>query len=83
MKLKDWLKAKEIPVRVFQRRIGVRSANTVYRYLRDEQIPAPEIMAAIVRETDGQVTANDFYGLEPALPPGAPAEPLASPAQVA
>ena len=34
---------------------------TVTRYANGQRIPEPETMAAIVRETAGAVTANDFY----------------------
>ena len=53
------------------RRIGVVSAATVWRYELAADHPAARIpgrwqMMAIYRATDGAVTPNDFYDLNPA-----------------
>lgn len=65
MQLDKYLRQNEISVPAFQARIGVRSRNTVYRYLRGDQIPKREIMRRIVEATGGQVTPSDFFA--PAL----------------
>jgi len=61
MRLAQWLKDQDVSVPAFQERIGVRSRNTVYRYLRGEQVPEPKVMRRIIAATAGAVTANDFY----------------------
>ena len=63
MKLADWLKANDVNFAEFGRRIE-RSAQAVRRYANDERIPDRDTMPAIVRETDGAVTANDFYPID-------------------
>ena len=61
MNLRQWMDRDGVTVPDLQGRIGVGSRNTVYRYLRGEQIPEPKIMRRIVAETGGAVTPNDFY----------------------
>lgn len=70
MKLADWLRANDVNFAEFGRRIG-RSTEAVRRYANDERIPDRDTMPAVVRETSGHVTANDFYPLD--LPPTAAA----------
>lgn len=36
----------------------------IRRYVNENKIPRPETMAKIVAYTKGEVTANDFYGIE-------------------
>lgn len=60
MKLSAWLSASALSDAEFGRRIGV-TGFAVARYARGQRIPRPEVMAAIQRETAGQVTAADFY----------------------
>ena len=43
----------------FGERIGT-SQSAVSKYRRGTRVPRPKIMAAIIRETEGKVTANDF-----------------------
>lgn len=61
MNLDQWLAAFEVTVPHFAGRIGVRSRNTVYRYIRGEQVPEARVMRAIIRETAGLVEPNSFY----------------------
>lgn len=63
MKLAAYLKAHEISLSDFARKIRVKQP-TVSRYLAGERIPDQDTMKLIVRETRGQVTPNDFYGVE-------------------
>jgi transcriptional regulator with XRE-family HTH domain len=56
-----YLKTARLNDAEFGRRIGV-PRQYVQRY-RHGSIPTPEIMERIVAATDGQVTANDFFGI--------------------
>lgn len=66
MKLRDWLDGECLSFREFGERID-RSAEAVRRYALDLRIPDRETMPRIVRETNGCVTANDFFDIDPAL----------------
>jgi len=48
------------------KRLGLGQANSIYRWLRGELKPSDKNMVAIIRETGGEVTANDFLNLEDA-----------------
>lgn len=61
--LRDWLTDNEVTDAEFGRRIE-RSAEAVRRYAAGLRIPDRETMPRIVRETRGEVTANDFFGIE-------------------
>ena len=61
MTLDHYLSAAEIKEADFAEQIGT-TQSTVNR-LRKGQIPSRDLMVAIVKATDGQVTANDFYGV--------------------
>lgn len=63
MTLKDWFEEQGIEAPEFARRIG-RSTEAVRRYLNGDRIPDRSTMPLIVRETNGRVTANDFFGIE-------------------
>lgn len=77
MKLADWLKMTKTRQYVFATRIGVR-ASMVSDYCNGRAIPQrPEVVTAIVRETGGLVTPNDFYD----LPAVADAPSTGAPAQ--
>lgn len=71
MKLSDWLKGDEEAGRPrvthaeFARRIG-SSVTLITAYVDGSVWPGREKMEAIVRETDGAVTANDFLQIEAA-----------------
>lgn len=67
MKLQTWCDTQQLSVAAFGRRIGIGSRATIARYANGTRVPPPEAMAAIVRETAGQVTPNDFYDI-PAMP---------------
>lgn len=64
MKLADWLKSTKTTKYGFAERIGVRPS-VVTDYCKGRYCPRPEIAVAIIRETGGQVTANDFLPLAP------------------
>lgn len=65
MKLADWLKMTRTRKYIFARKIGVR-ASMVSDYCNGHAIPQRrDVMQAIVRETGGRVTPNDFYDLPP------------------
>lgn len=64
MKLADWLKETKTPRFRFAKRIGV-SPSVVSDYCNGRFYPRPKIAKAIIRETGGRVTANDFLSLEP------------------
>lgn len=59
MTLAEWLTANRVSHDDFAARIGA-TRSSVTRYASGERIPRPPKMAAIARETGGQVTANDF-----------------------
>jgi Helix-turn-helix len=59
MKLGAWIDRKRLTLREFGERIGV-DESSVSRYINGGRMPRPEHLAAIMRETNGAVTANDF-----------------------
>lgn len=65
MQLKDWLEKHGVNNADFGRKID-RSAEAVRRYANGERIPDRETMPLIVDATAGAVTANDFFGIDPA-----------------
>lgn len=62
MKLRDWLDANDVSVAEFASRIG-RTAESVRRYAAEERIPDKRTMPLIAEQTNGEVTANDFFGI--------------------
>jgi hypothetical protein len=60
MKLADFLKNDPRSNAQFAEDIEV-PRQTLHRYLKGEHLPTREIMARIVRQTNGAVTPNDFY----------------------
>jgi DNA-binding transcriptional regulator YdaS (Cro superfamily) len=62
VRLEQYLDATAIDRREFADRIGV-STETIRRYIAGTRIPDKERMSRIALATDGQVTANDFFGL--------------------
>lgn len=62
MKLDAWLNANSLTELEFAGKIG-RSREAVRRYANGERIPDRDTMPIIARETAGQVTANDFFGI--------------------
>lgn len=64
MKLSAYLKRESLSLEEFAHKIGVANAGTVCRYIKRRRIPRPRVMAAITRETGGEVSPSDFY--EPA-----------------
>lgn len=66
MTLSDYLAANALSLGQFARRIGAKNARTVQRYVKGARTPSPAMMAAIARETGGQVRPNDFFAPAPA-----------------
>lgn len=71
MKLSDWLKETKTPKYRFAARIGVQPS-VVSEYCKGKYCPRPKIAEAIIRETGGRVTANDFLSIAPELAPMEP-----------
>lgn len=63
MKLAEWLENAGVDRADFARRID-KTAESVRRYEAGLRIPDRDTMPKIVRETAGQVTANDFFDVE-------------------
>jgi hypothetical protein len=63
MKIGDYLHQNNIPVIAFAKRVK-KSRQTVYEWIWGEKRPIDdETYALIFKETDGQVTPNDFYNV--------------------
>jgi len=62
MQLSDYLRDRSISPHDFAKSIGV-SKETVRRYLAGLRRPDFEKMRLIADVTDGEVTANDFFGI--------------------
>jgi transcriptional regulator with XRE-family HTH domain len=60
MQLSSYLKKSGVTAAEFAKRIGV-DKTTVYRYIRGERIPNRDALSRIMEETEGAVTANDFF----------------------
>lgn len=58
--LQQYLDDEGLSYTEFARRIGTNHARTVERYAKGARYPRPRMMAAIRRETNGKVTADDF-----------------------
>jgi DNA-binding transcriptional regulator YdaS (Cro superfamily) len=71
MKLADWLRQTKTRRYVFAERIGVRPS-VVSDYCNGKYCPRPKIAEAIIRETGGAVTANDFLSISPDFQPSEP-----------
>lgn len=63
MKLDIWMKKKNVSRKILAKHLGV-TIQAVGYYAKGRKIPRPETMAKIVSHTKGEVTANDFYGIE-------------------
>jgi len=72
-KLRAYLKDNGIKGYQFAERIG-RDGATVSKILNGDVVfPDPETQRAIIRETNGHITANDFLGIAEHSPDGAAA----------
>lgn len=69
MQLLEWLEREGISFPEFGARIE-RTGEAVRRYAKGLRIPDRDAMPLIVRETRGEVTANDFFGIECPLSDG-------------
>lgn len=63
MKLQEWLDETGESVPGFAKRID-RTPEAVRRYAAGKRIPDRETMPRIVEETEGKVTANDFFDID-------------------
>lgn len=70
MKLADWLKKTKTRRYAFAAAIGV-GPSVVTDYCNGRYCPRPKVAEAIIRETRGEVTANDFLTIAPADAPRA------------
>ena len=59
MQLSDYLREKSLTTTEFGRRIGTSHA-TVSRLATGKRRPGWDLLAKIIKETDGAVTADDF-----------------------
>lgn len=64
MKLSEWLKQTGTKKFRFAERIGV-SPSVVTDYCKERYAPRGKVAEAIIRETGGAVTANDFLSIVP------------------
>ncbi len=62
MRLIDYLTTHSIPANDFAERVGTTAA-TISRIANGQVMPRKELMAAILQETEGQVTPNDLFGV--------------------
>ena len=60
MKLKRWIKQKDLSPASFARIIGV-NRSTITRIIRNEIYPRRALVKKISRATRGEVTAADYY----------------------
>lgn len=65
MTLEAYLRAKGITHRQFADLVGCAQP-TVTRFIQGQRIPSPDLMRAIADKTNGEVTPNDFLGIEAA-----------------
>lgn len=66
MKLKNFLDKESISIQQMANDLEL-PYEYIRRYVNENKIPRPETMAKIVAYTKGEVTANDFYGIEEKL----------------
>jgi transcriptional regulator with XRE-family HTH domain len=64
MKLSDYLEALGETHESFAQKIGV-SQVAISRYANGQRLPRPHVLAAIIEQTKGAVTANDFEFVKP------------------
>lgn len=72
MQLAHWLRQHRVSSEKFSDDIGVKSRSTIYRYIRGERMPEPELLDRIKRHTRGHVTADDFVAAVLAYRAGKP-----------
>lgn len=63
MKLKKYLEKENKTVADMSRDLNIVHS-VILRWANGERMPSAENMAKIVAYTKGEVTANDFYGIE-------------------
>lgn len=64
MKLRTYLGIKGLSQRAFAKRLDVKPI-TVWRWCHGHRLPDRASMQRIFEATGGQVSANDFYDLQP------------------
>jgi len=77
MTLDDFLQSSGQTDTAFARLIGV-SSEAVRRYRAGTRMPEKQVMQMIALHSGGQVTANDFYGIEAAASSDASEDAAAS-----
>lgn len=60
MTLIEWMQQEKKSVSEVAKILSV-TVPCVYRYIKTNRVPTPEIMRKIIAMTGGKVTANDFY----------------------
>ncbi len=63
MNLNDWIKTKNLTTSQFAEMLGV-SQPTVSRWINGVLFPSRKSIAAIIKTTNGEVSANDIFGKE-------------------
>lgn len=66
MKLQTYLTERRISYADFAVRVGAANRSVIAKWVAGTRVPRQRFMAAIVRETGGEVQPNDFLDLEPA-----------------
>lgn len=62
--IRAFLKAENMSVADFAKAIGVRSAATIYSWLKNEKLPPePENVINVYKITHGKIEPNHFYDL--------------------
>jgi transcriptional regulator with XRE-family HTH domain len=65
--LKEYLETHKLTLTEFAARIEA-PISSVHRYVTGEYMPKRDVMLRIFDATGGEVTANDFYGIEEPAP---------------
>jgi len=66
MKLADYMYEQQLTPSDLRRLLRIQSRETLWRYLKNERIPQPQVLLLIEELTKGRVRLQDF--LDPSLP---------------
>lgn len=61
MRLAQYLTDSGLSYTEFARRCGTKHARTIERLAKGQGEPGPKMLKRIIAESDGAVTANDFF----------------------
>lgn len=64
MQLRDYLTANNLSYGAFAKLIGAKNGRTVHRYVTGDRRPRRDMIKAILRATDGQVTVGELLGIQ-------------------